>query len=151
MAFAYFWALGQLFGTVWLFMGKHPFVGLVVSISCFLSFVFPEAIMNRQEAIDFNIGGKTITVESHRITSPDGGCTFIIYEPIIKGLVAETQYSFFASSPALPFSEFIKAEETENGYSIILNYERHFKKLIVSYDRTTDEWSEQLISDIKTR
>lgn len=138
--FMYIWAFGQLFAAIWAFMKKHILVGLILSLSCFFSFLFPEFLLSRQEVADFVIDSKTITIESHRITSPDGGCTYVIYEPIIKGFVAERKYSFFASLPNLPFSKFVTTEENETGYSIIFN--DNSRRLIVSYDYATDEWSE---------
>lgn len=142
IAYIYIWAFGKLFGAIWLFMEKHRIAALLIALSCFFSFTFPGLFFSRLETEDFTVGEKTITIESHRIAAPDGGCTYTIYEPIIKGLVAEKKYSFFASLPNLPFSEFVTAEETENGYSVIFNDDS--RRLIVSYDNTSDEWSETI-------
>ena len=140
IAYIYIWAFGQLFATIWLFMGKHRIVALLIAISCFCSFTFPDLFFSRLKTEDFTVGERTITIESHRISAPDGGCTYTIYEPVVKGLAAKKQYTFFASLPNLPFSEFVTTEETENGFSIIFN--DNSRRLIVSYDYATDEWSE---------
>ncbi len=135
-----FWALGQLFTAVWLFLTKHHVFGIVLSAGCIWAFALL-CFTDGYRSADYDINGKAVTVVSCPFYSPDGGGMVTVYEPVINGVLAKREYSRLMSIPnSVPLSEFITAEETENGYSLVFTYDS--KALIFTHNEETGEWTE---------